>query len=146
MTDRPPNTELALFRRKYYWQYALLIAALAYLFLWDPLRKWWSFETSSVEITAVQQLCAAFEVAKSIPLEVEQCDRLKEKMAGKPGIEIKPRTFVTFTYRSPVDHSTHSASIVRDLDDAGQPVAIGSRITVQLSRNEPKVFRVPERP
>jgi len=143
MTELPPNKDLALFRRKYYWQYALLIAALAYLFLWDPLRNWWSYETTTVEITAVQPLCAAFEAGKTVPLEVDQCDRLKDKIAGKPGIDIKPRTFVTFTYRSPVDHSTHSASIVRDLDDAGQPVAIGSRLTVQLSRSEPKVYRVP---
>ena len=28
MTDRPVNTDLTLFRRKYYWQYALLIMAL----------------------------------------------------------------------------------------------------------------------
>lgn len=144
MTERPPNKDLALFRRKYYWQYALLIAALAYLFLWDPLRNWWSYETSSVEITAVQQLCAAFETGKSVPLEVDQCDRLKDKMTGRSDIEIKPRTFVTFTYRSPVDHSTHSASIVRERDDKGQPVAVGSRLTVQLSRSEPKVFRVPQ--
>lgn len=143
MTEPSPNKDVAVFRRKYYWQYALLIAALAYLFLWDPLRNWWSFEASSVEITAVQQLCAAFGVGKSIPLDIDQCDRLKDKMTGKPGIEIKPRTFVTFTYRSPVDHSTHSASIVRERDDAGQPITVGSRLTVQLSRNEPKVFRVP---
>lgn len=143
MTDRPVNTDLTLFRRKYYWQYALLIMALAYLVLWDPLHNWWSYETTSVEVTSVQSLCAAFEAGKSIPLEVDQCDRLKEKMAGKSDIEIKPRTFVTFTYRSPVDHSTHAASVVRDLDDAGRPIAVGSRLTVQLSRNEPKVFRVP---
>jgi hypothetical protein len=146
MTEPSHNRDLALFRRKYYWQYALLIAALIYLFFWDPLRNWWSFETSTVEISAVQQLCAAFERGKSIPLQVDQCDRLKDKMAGNPDIEIKPRTFVTFTYRSPVDNSTHSASIVRERDDAGQPVAIGSRIAVQLSRNEPKVFRVPQTP
>ena len=143
MTEPSLNKDVAVFRRKYYWQYALLIAALAYLFLWDPFRNWWSYETSSVEITAVQQLCAAFGVGKSIPLDIDQCDRLKDKMTGKPGIEIKPLTFITFTYRSPVDHSTHSASIVRERDDAGQPIAVGSRLTVQLSRNEPKVFRVP---
>jgi len=144
MTEPTHNRDLALFRRKYYWQYALLIAALIYLFFWDPLRNWWSFETATVEVTAVQQLCAAFELGKSIPLEIDQCERLTDKMAGRPEIEIKPRTFLTFIYRSPVDHSTHSASIVRERDDAGQPVAIGSRLTVQLSRNEPKVFRVPE--
>ena len=143
MTERPPNKELALFRRKYYWQYALLIAALAYLFLWDPLRNWWAYETTSVEITGVQPLCAAFETGTSIPLDVGQCDRLRDNMANNPGIEIKPRTFATFSYRSPVDSSTHSASIVRDLDDAGRPIAIGSRLTVQLSRSEPGVFRVP---
>lgn len=143
MMDRPPNKDLTLFRRKYYWQYALLIAALAYLFLWDPLRNWWSYETTSVEITAVQQLCAAFETGKSIPLEIDRCDRLKDKTTGKAGIDVKPRTFVTFNYRSPVDQSTHSASIVRERDDAGQPIAVGSRLTVQLSRSESKVFRVP---
>jgi hypothetical protein len=143
MTERPPNRDIALFRRKYYWQYALLVAALAYLFLWDPLRTWWSFETSSVEVTAVQSLCATFETGKSIPLQVDQCDRLRTETAGKPGIEIRPGTFATFSYRSPVDNSTHAASIMRDLDDTGRPIAVGSRLTVQLSRSDPKIFRVP---
>lgn len=137
------NKDLTLFRRKYYWQYALLIAALAYLFLWDPLRNWWTFETGTVEITAVQSLCASFEQGRSIPVEVDSCARLEEKNTGKPGIEIKPRTFATFTYRSPADQSTHSASIVRELDDSGRPIAVGSRIRVELSRKDPKVFRVP---
>ena len=137
------DKDLTLFRRKYYWQYALLIAALAYLFLWDPLRSWWAFERSTVEITAVQSLCASFEQGRPVPIEVDNCARLEEKNAGKPGIEIKPRTFVTFTYRSPIDQSTHSASIVRALDDDGQPIAVGSRIRVELSRSDPKVFRVP---
>lgn len=137
------NSAVTLFRRKGAWQYALVIAALAYLFLWDPLRNWWVYEKATAEVTAVQSLCAAFETGQSIPLRIDQCDRLKEEMASRPGIEIKPRTFVTFTYRSPADQSTHSASIVRDLDDAGRPIDIGSRIEVQLSRREPKVFRVP---
>lgn len=143
METKEPNRDLVLFKRRYSWQYALLITALAYLFMWDPVRNWWVYENASAEITAVQSLCAAVEQGQTIPVEVDQCERLREKMAGKTGVEIKPRTFVTFTYRSPADHSTHSASIVRDLDDAGRPVAVGSRITVQLSRSEPKVFRVP---
>lgn len=137
------NSAVELFKRKNAWQYALLVAALAYLFLWDPLRNWWVYETATAEVTAVQSLCAAFEADRSIPLQIDQCDRLKDKMAGKPGVEVKPRTFVTFTYRSPADQSTHSASIVREFDDAGKPIDIGSRIKVQLSRREPKVFRIP---
>lgn len=137
------NSALELLKRKGAWQYALVIAAIVYLFLWDPLRNWWVYETATAEVTAVQSLCAAFETGHSIPLHIDQCDRLKEKMAGKPGIEIKPQTFVTFTYRSPADQSTHSASIVRALDDAGRPIDIGSRIKVQLSRREPTVFRIP---
>lgn len=137
------NGALELLKRKGAWQYALVIAAIVYLFLWDPLRNWWVYETATAEVTAVQWLCAAFEVNHSIPLQIDQCDRLKDKMAARPDIEIKPQTFVTFTYRSPADQSTHSASIVRDLDDAGKPIGIGSRIKVRLSRREPKVFRVP---
>ena len=137
------NSALELLKRKGAWQYAVVGAAIVYLFLWDPLRNWWVYETTTAEVTAVQSLCAAFETGRSIPLHIDQCDRLKEQMAGKPGIEIKPRTFVTFTYRSPADQSTHSASIVRDLDDAGRPIDIGSRIEVQLSRRDPKVFRMP---
>jgi hypothetical protein len=137
------NRAVELLRRRGAWQYALVIAAIVYLFLWDPLRNWWVYESTTAEITSVQSLCAAFEADHSIPLHIDRCDRLKEQMAGKPGIEIKPRTFVTFSYRSPADQSTHSASIVRDLDDAGRPIDIGSRIKVRLSRNDPKVFRVP---
>lgn len=137
------NSALELLKRKGAWQYALVIAAIVYLFLWDPLRNWWVYETATAEVTAVQSLCAAFETGRSIPLHIDQCERLQEKMAGKSGVEIKPQTFVTFTYRSPADQSTHSASIVRKLDDAGRPIDIGSRISVQLSRREPKVFRVP---
>jgi hypothetical protein len=137
------NTDLAVFKCKYYWQYTLLAAALAYLFLWDPVHRWWVFETRTVEITSVQSLCAAFEETRSIPLEVGDCDDLKEKMNGKKGVEIKPRTFATFSYQSPADNSTQSVSIVRDLDDAGKPIAVGSRLTVLLSRNEPKAFRLP---
>lgn len=137
------NSAVALLKRRGAWQYALVIAALAYLFLWDPLRNWWVYETATAEVTAVQSLCAAFETGQSIPIQIDQCDRLEETMAGRPGIEVKPRTFVTFSYRSPADQSMHSASIVRDLDDAGRPIDIGSRIEVQLSRREPKVFRVP---
>jgi hypothetical protein len=137
------NSALELLKRKGAWQYALVIAAIVYLFLWDPLRNWWVYETVTAEVTAVQSLCAAFETGHSIPLHIDQCDRLKEKMAGKSGIEIKPRTFVTFSYRSPADQSMHSASIVREFDDAGRPIDIGSRIKVQLSRHAPKVFRVP---
>lgn len=137
------NQAVERLKRRGAWQYALVIAALVYLFLWDPLRNWWVYETITAEVTAVQSLCAAFETDHSIPLHIDQCDRLKEKMAGKPDIEVKPRTFVTFTYRSPADQSTHSASIVREFDDAGRPIDIGSRIKVQLSRNDPKVFRIP---
>jgi hypothetical protein len=137
------NSALELLRRKGAWQYALVIAAVLYLFLWDPLRNWWIYETATAEVTAVQSLCAAFETGHPIPLQIDQCDRLKEKMAGKPDIEVKPRTFATFTYRSPADQSTHSASVIRDLDDAGRPIDIGSRIKVQLSRRDPKVFRIP---
>ena len=138
-----PNPDLVLFRRKYYWQYALVIGALAYLFLWDPIRNWWGFETRSVEITSVRSLCASFEQGKTIPLAVDDCTRLKAANAERAGIEIRPRTFVTFTYRSPADDRTHTASMVRDLDDAGRPVAAGSRITVRLSRRDPNLFRAP---
>ena len=141
MTEK--NSAVALLKRRGAWQYALVIAALAYLFLWDPLRNWWVYETAMAEVTAVQSLCAAFETGHSVPVQIDRCDRLNEKMAGKPGIEIKPRSFVTFTYRSPADQGTHSASIVREFDDAGKPIDIGSRIKVRLSRNDPKVFRVP---
>ena len=137
------NSAVALLKRRGAWQYALVIAALAYLFLWDPLRNWWIYETATAEVTAVQSLCAAFETGRSVPVQIDQCDRLKEKVAGKSDVEVKPRTFVTFSYRSPADQSVHSASIVRDFDDAGKPIDIGSRIKVQLSRREPKVFRVP---
>lgn len=137
------NSAVALLKRRGAWQYALVIAALAYLFLWDPLRNWWVYETATAEVTAVQSLCAAFETGRSVPVQIDQCDRLKEKMAGKSDVEVKPRTFVTFTYRSPADQSTHSASVVREFDDAGKPIDVGSRIKVQLSRREPKVFRVP---
>jgi hypothetical protein len=137
------NRDLALLKRKYWWQYALLAAAFAYLFVWDPLRNWWTFETRSVEITEVRNLCAAFEGEHSIPVEVDGCDELKEKMAGRPDIAIKPRTFASFSYRSPADNSTQSASIVREHDDSGKPIAVGSRLTVELSRREPTVFRVP---
>lgn len=140
---RPPNTALTLLRRRNLWQYALLALALVYLFLFDPLRNWWTYETQRVEIATVQSLCAAFEKDKSVPLEVATCETLREKMAGKPEIDIRPRTFVTFTYRSPADGGTHTANVVRDLDDAGQPIAIGSRLTVEVSRNDPKVVRVP---
>jgi hypothetical protein len=137
------NSAVDLLKRRGAWQYALVITALAYLFLWDPLRSWWVFETTTAEVTAVQSLCAAFESGRSIPLQIDQCDRLKDKMAGRADVEVKPRTFVTFTYRSPADQNTHSASIVREFDDAGKPIDIGSRIKVQLSRREPKVFRMP---
>lgn len=137
------NSALELLKRKGVWQYAIVFAAIFYLFLWDPLRTWWVYETATVEVTAVQSLCAAFETDHAIPLHIDQCDRLKQKMAGKPDIEVKPRTFVTFTYRSPADQSTHSASIVREFDDAGKPIDIGSRVKVQLSRREPRVFRIP---
>ena len=141
MTEK--NSAVTLLKRKGSWQYALVIAAIAYLFLWDPLRNWWVYETATAEVTAVQSLCAAFEKGRAVPLHIDQCDRLKEQMAGQPDIEIRPQTFVTFTYRSPADQSMHSASIVRALDDAGRPIDIGSRIKVRLSRNDPKVFRVP---
>lgn len=137
------NSDLQIFKRKYYWQYALVLMALAYLFLWDPIRKWWTFETQTVEVTAVQSLCAAFEVNRSLPLEVGACDTVKAKMAGRSDIEVKPRTFATFTYTSPADQAKHTASVVRDLDSDGKPIGIGSRLNVELSRNEPGVFRVP---
>ncbi|MBX9457793.1 MAG: hypothetical protein KL863_18250 [Rhizobium sp.] len=130
-------------RQRYAWQYALLIAALAYLFLWDPLRNWWAYETTTAEVTAVRSLCAAFERAHAIPVEVDECDRLREKMATRSDIVVKPRLFATFTYRSPADNSAQTASVVREHDDAGRPISVGSRISVQLSRSEPTVFRIP---
>lgn len=138
-----PNRDLALFKRKYWWQFALLAAAVAYLFVLDPLRNWWTFESRVVEVTSVQRLCAALEGDHAIPVEVDACGTLRTKMAGKPGITVAPRTFVTFRYRSPADQSSRTASIVRDLDDDGVPIAVGSRLTVALSRKQPTVFRVP---
>lgn len=130
-------------RRRHSWQYALLIAALAYLFVWDPLRNWWVYETTTAEITAVRSLCAAFEGTQAIPIEVDACDRLRPKMASRDGVVVKPRQFATFTYRSPADNSAQTASVVREFDDAGQPIAIGSRISVRLSRSDPTRFLVP---
>lgn len=137
------NSDLTLFKRKYYWQYALLAMALAYLFLWGPIERWLSFESRTVEVTSVRTLCAAFEINRSLPLAVDECDSVRTAMAGRSDIEIKPRTFATFTYNSPADGSTRTVSVVRDLDSAGKPIAAGSRLDVELSRKEPGVYRVP---
>ena len=144
MTEQ--NADLTLFKRKYYWQYALLALALGYLFLWGPIHRWWVFETRTVEVTSVRALCAAFEIDKSMPLDVDECDSVKAKMAGRTDIEIKPRTFASFTYTSPADGSIRTVSVVRDLDSAGKPIAVGSKLDVELSRNEAGVFVVPETP
>jgi hypothetical protein len=137
------NPVLEALTRKNAWQYALIIAALAYLFLWDPLRNWWIFQTVTAEVTAVQSLCAAFETGRAVPLHIDQCDRLRIKMAGRQGIDVKPQTFVTFAYKAPGDQSSHTGSAMRERDDAGRPIDIGSRISIQVSRREPNVFRVP---
>ena len=52
MTEK--NSAVTLLKRKGSWQYALVIAAIAYLFLWDPLRNWWVYETATAEVPAVQ--------------------------------------------------------------------------------------------
>lgn len=136
-----PNKDLILFKRKYYWQYALLIAALAYLFVLDPLRLWLKFDTATVTVTSVRQLCAAFEAGQNVPLNVDECPLVRTQYAGQSNIEIKPRTFVSFDYTSPADGKAYSTSMVRDKDDQGAPVAAGSRITVRLSTSEPLVVQ-----
>lgn len=136
-----PNKDLALFRRKYYWQYALLIAAVGYLFVLDPLRLWWRFERLTVTVTSVRHLCAAFDKAKSVPVGVDECPLISEQYGSRTDIDISPRTFVSFDYTSPADNAAHTASIVREQDDDGRPVAVGSRITVGLSTADPLVVQ-----
>jgi hypothetical protein len=131
-----PNKDLILFKRGYYWQYALLIGALVY-FVLDPMRLWWKFDAATVTVTSVRQLCAAFEKGKAMPLGVDECPLIEKQYAGKTDIEIKPRTFVSFDYTSPADGKPYSTSIVRDKDDQGNPLASGSRITVHLSTSDP---------
>ena len=132
-----PNRDLVLFRRKSYWQYALVILALAYLFVFEPLRVWWRFEPALVTVTSVRYLCAAFGKGVARPLNVDECPLISRQYGGRGDIDIKPRTFVSFDYTSPADHAAHTASIVRDRDDEGKPIAVGSRITVRLSTSDP---------
>ena len=131
------NRDLLLFRRRNYWQYALLIAALAYLFVLDPLRLWWKFERATVTVTSVRHLCAAFGKGQAIPLNVDECPLIETQYAERTDVDIRPRTFVSFDYTSPADHEAHTASVVRETDDQGNPVAVGSRIAVRLSVSDP---------
>lgn len=123
------------------WQYGLIVLAVAFLLFWDPINHWINYETMTVEVTAVKPLCGAFAKASPIPLEIDQCDAIRERHGSKPEVDIRPRTFASFSYTSPADGKVHSASVIRDLNDAGKPIATGDRITIEASRKDPLVIR-----
>ena len=120
-------------RRMLRWQYALIIIAAAILFFWEPIDNWLNFETQTVGVTTVQTLCTAFDKGSPVPREVGPCDEIRTKHGSDAKAEIREQTFVSFDYTSPVDGKVRSTKIVRDTDDAGQPIHAGSRITVRLS-------------
>ncbi|CAN7342211.1 hypothetical protein [Rhizobium sp. LjRoot254] len=120
-------------RRRFRWQYALIIIAAAILFFWEPIDNWLNFETQTVEVKSVQTLCTAFDNGSPVPREVGPCDDIRAEYGSDATVEIREQTFVAFDYTSPADGKVHSTKIVRDKDDAGQPIHAGSRITVRLS-------------
>lgn len=123
-------------RRILRWQYAVIIIAAAILFFWEPIDHWLNFETQTVEVTSVESLCTAFDKGSPVPREVGPCQAIKAKYASDATAEIREQTFVSFDYTSPADGKIHSTKIVRDTDDAGQPIHAGSRITVRLSSKQ----------
>jgi hypothetical protein len=118
------------------WQYALIIVAAAILFFWEPIDDWLNFQTETVEVKAVQTLCTAFDKASPVPREVGPCDEIRAEYGSNALVDIREQTFAAFDYTSPADGKVHSTKIVRDKDDAGQPIHAGSRISVQLSSKQ----------
>jgi hypothetical protein len=120
-------------RRILRWQYALIIIAAAILFFWEPIDNWLNFESQTIEVKSIESLCTAFDKDSPVPREVGPCNAIKSKHGSDTSAEIREQTFVAFDYTSPADGKVHSTKIVRDKDDAGQPIHAGSRITVRLS-------------
>jgi hypothetical protein len=123
-------------RRRLRWQYALIVIAAAILFLWEPIDNWLNFESQTIEVKTIESLCTAFDKGSPVPREVGPCDAIKSKHRSDTSMEIRAQTFVSFDYTSPADGKVHTAKVVRDKDDAGQPVHAGSRITVRLSSKQ----------
>ncbi|MDB5550491.1 MAG: hypothetical protein JWL86_475 [Rhizobium sp.] len=121
-------------RRILRWQYGLILLAAVILFLWEPIDDWRNFEPQSVEVTSVESLCTAFDKGSPVPREVGPCDAIKGKHGSDATAEIRQQTFVSFDYTSPADGKVHSTKIIRDKDDASQPIHAGSRMTVRLSK------------
>ena len=130
-------------RRILRWQYGLILLAAFILFLWEPINDWRNFERQTVEVTAVQSLCTAFDKGSPVPREVGPCDAITSKHGSDLTAEIREQTFVSFDYTSPADGKVHRTKIVRDEDDAGQPIHAGSRIRVRLSKTQVDVVRAP---
>jgi hypothetical protein len=128
-------------RRTLRWQYGLILLAAFILFLWEPINDWRNFEPQTVEVTSVRSLCTAFDKASPVPREVGPCDGIKDKHGSDPTAEIRQQTFVSFDYTSPADGKVHSAKMVRDKDDAGQPIHAGSRISVRLSNKQAEIVK-----
>ena len=123
-------------RRILRWQYGLILLAAFVLFLWEPINDWRNFVSQTVEITSVDSLCTAFDKGSPVPREVGPCDAIRAKHGSDATAEIRDQAFVAFDYTSPADGKIHSIKIVRDKDDAGQPIHAGSRITVRLSKQQ----------
>ena len=128
-------------RRILRWQYGLILLAAVILFFWEPVNDWRNFEPQTVEVTSVQSLCIAFDKGSPVPREVGPCDAIKDKHGSDPTAEIRQQTFVAFDYTSPADGKVHSTKMVRDKDDAGQPIHAGSRITVRLSNKQAEIVK-----
>jgi hypothetical protein len=122
--------------RLFRWQYSLIIVAVAILIFWEPIDGWVNFQSQTVEVTSIQTLCTAFDKGSPVPREVGACDEIRVRHGGDATAEIRQQTFVSFDYTSPVDGKIRSTKIVRDKDDSGQPIHVGSRITVRLSSKQ----------
>jgi len=130
-------------RRILRWQYGLILLAAVILFLWEPIHDWRNFEPQTVEVRSVQLLCVAFDKGSPVPREVGPCDAIKSEHGSDASVEIREQTFVSFDYTSPADGKVHSTKIVRDKDDAGQPIHAGSRIKIRLSKIHANVVKAP---
>lgn len=128
-------------RRILRWQYGLIILAVAILFFWEPIDDWLNFQPETVAVTSVQTLCTAFDKGSPVPREVGECDGIRARHGSDVSAEIREQTFVAFDYTSPADGKIHSTKIVRDKDDAGEPIRVGSRIKVRLSSKQADVVK-----
>jgi hypothetical protein len=106
-------------------------------------ETWRDYQSAEVQVERVEHLCKLTEIITRDGREqtfTHSCPDVMgpiDPRTHNPKIRISAGAFVSFHYLSPADGKMHFAQLKRELNDINRPIAVGDKIRVHLSRQDP---------